>query len=181
MKAKVIWAVLLLAVGVLGAAVYGGLALATPVSGVSNPLWSPVVGGFADGIDAKAKTDVDPGRGRDYWKVKIEADGATDVHVVENIIAPGGTFGWHSHPGPSLVIVKAGTLSVYHSSDCSRPEDFGPGSPLGSTFVDQGHDLHMVRNNSATVVADVYVVSFVPAGFPRRIDEANPDMTRCPQ
>ena len=180
MNAKLTW-VLLIAVGVLGAAVYGGLALATPVTGVGNPPWSPVIGSFADGIDAKARTDTDPGRGRDNWKVKLEADGATDVHIVENIIQPGGTFGWHTHPGPSLVIVKAGTLSAYHSADCTTPEDFGPASPLGSTFVDQGHDLHMVRNNSATVVADVYVISFVPAGFPRRIDEANPDMTRCPQ
>ncbi len=54
------------------------------------------------------------------------------------------------------------------------------GSPLGSTFVDQGHDLHMVRNNSTTDVADVYVVSFVPAGFSRRIDEPNPNPTICP-
>ena len=121
-----------------------------------------------------------PGRGRDYWKVKIEADGATDVHVLENIIAPGGTFGWHSHPGPSLVIVKAGTLSVYHAEDCTTPEDFGPASPNGSTFVDQGHDLHMVRNNSTTDIADVYVVSFVPAGFGRRIDEPNPNPSICP-
>ena len=177
MKAKLIWALLLLAVGVLGAAVFGGLALATPVSGVSNPTWSPVIGRFGAGIDATAKTDVDPDTATDFWQVRISAKGATDVHVVENIIQPGGTFGWHSHPGPSLVIVKSGTLSVYHSRDCT-PEDFGPGSPSGSTFVDQGHDLHMVRNNSATVVADVYVVSFVPAGFTRRIDEPAP--ANCP-
>ena len=94
------------------------------------------------------------------------------------MIAPGGTFGWHSHPGPSLVIVKSGMLSVYHAPDCT-PQDFGPASPLGSTFVDQGHDLHMVRNNGA-VAADVYVVSFVPAGFQRRIDENNPNPSVCP-
>ena len=177
MNAKLTW-VLLIAVGVLGAAVYGGLALATPVTGVGNPPWSPVVGGFADGIDAKARTDIDPGRGRDYWKVKIQADGATDVHIVENVISPGGTFGWHSHPGPSLVIVNSGTLSVYHAPDCV-PEEFGPGSSLGSTFTDQGHDLHMVRNNG-TVNADVFVVSFVPQGFARRIDEPNPNVSVCP-
>ena len=57
---------------------------------------------------------------------------------------------------------------------------FGPGSANGSTFVDGGHDLHMVRNNSATVTADVYVVSFVPAGFGRRIDEPNPNPGICP-
>lgn len=176
MKSKMVWVLLL---GVLGAALYGGIALATPPSGVTNPPWSPVIGTFQDGIDATAKTDVDPGNATDLWQLRISAKGATDVHVLENIIAPGGTFGWHSHPGPSLVIVKSGTLSVYHAADCT-PEEIGPGSPLGSTFVDQGHDLHMVRNNSSSVTADVYVVSFVPAGFGRRIDEPNPNPTVCP-
>jgi len=83
------------------------------------------------------------------------------------------------HPGPSLVIVRAGMLSVYHAPDCV-PVDYGPGSPNGSTFVDQGHDLHMVRNNSTSVTVDAYVVSFIPAGFNRRIDEPNPDPTNCP-
>ena len=175
MRRKLIVAVVL---GLSGAALYGGSAMATPPSGVTNPAWSPVVGRFQDGIDAKAKTDVDPGAAKDFWKVKISAKGATDVHILENIIAPGGTFGWHSHPGPSLVIVKSGTLSVYHAPDCT-PEEYGPGSPLGSTFVDQGGDLHVVRNNT-NVVDDVYVVSFVPAGFARRIDEPNPNPTKCP-
>jgi quercetin dioxygenase-like cupin family protein len=176
MKARWIWALL---VALAGVAVYGGIALATPPSGVSNPPWSPVIGNFAGGIDATAKTDVDPGKATDFWQLRISAKGATDVHILENIIAPGGTFGWHSHPGPSLVIVKSGALSVYHAPDC-RPEQYGPGQVNGSTFVDQGHDLHMVRNNSATDVADVYVVSFVPAGFSRRIDEPNPNPSICP-
>ena len=176
MKAKHVGA---LVVGLVVVAVSGGIALATPPSGVTNPPWSPVIGNFANGIDATAKTDTNPGNATSFWQVRISAKGATDVHVLENVIAPGGTFGWHSHPGPSLVIVKSGTLSAYHGPDCT-PEDFGPGSPNGSTFVDQGHDLHMVRNNSSTDVADVYVVSFVPAGFPRRIDEPNPNPSTCP-
>jgi len=175
-KAKWFWALVL---GLVGVAVCGGIALATPPSGVTNPPWAPVIGRFEGGIDAKARTDVDPGKAHDFWKVKISAKGATDVHVLENIIAPGGTFGWHSHPGPSLVIVRSGMLSIYHAPDC-MVEQFGPGSPLGSTFVDQGHDLHIVRNNSTTEVADVYVVSFVAAGFTRRIDEPNPNPSSCP-
>jgi hypothetical protein len=174
MKAKWLWA---LVVGLAVAAVYGGVALATPSQGVTTPI---NVHGTFNGIDATVKTDVDPGTATDFWQARINAKGATDVYVLENVIAPGGTFGWHSHPGPSLVIVKSGTLSVYHASDCTVPEDFGPSSALGSTFTDQGHDLHMVRNNSTTVTADVYVVSFVPMGFQRRIDEPNPNPTVCP-
>jgi len=175
MKRKLTWAFALV---LLGSTLYAGLAGATPPVGVSNPPWSPVVGQFQSGINAKSKTDVDPGPAVDLWKLKIRAKGATDVHIIENIIVPGGTFGWHSHPGPSLVIVKAGTLSVYHGPGCTM-EEYGPGSPLGSTFVDEGHDLHLVRNNT-TVVDDVYVVSFVPAGFARRIDEPNPNPRVCP-
>ena len=175
MKSKRLWA---LVVALVGVAVYVGIALATPPSGVSNPVWSPVIGRFDGGIDAKAKTDIDPGHATDFWKARIETKGATDVHILENIIHPGGTFGWHSHPGPSLVVVRAGTLSVYHAPDCT-PEHFGPGSALGSTLIDQGHDLHIVRNNG-TVDADVYVVSIVPAGFARRIDEPNPNLSTCP-
>src|SRR3954452_9216832 len=92
-----------------------GGAGATPPSGVTNPPWSPVIGRFADGIHTTAKTDIDPSHKKDYWRARIDVKGATDVHVLENIIAPGGTFGWHSHPGPSLVTVKAGMLSVYHA------------------------------------------------------------------
>ena len=172
--------ILALAAALLGVTAYVGNVLATPPSGVTNPLWSPIIGNFPGGIDATAKTDTNPATANSFWQIRISAKGATDVHVLENIIAPGGTFGWHSHPGPSLVIVKSGTLSVYHASDCTTPEEFGPGSPNGSTFVDQGHDLHMVRNNSTTVTADVYVVSFVPAGFGRRIDEPNPNPSICP-
>ena len=173
MNRKPLWA--LLAV-VLGAVVYGGVALATTPQGVTTPI---NVHGTFNGIDATVKTDIDPGTATDFWQARISAKGATDVYVLENVIAPGGTFGWHSHPGPSLVIVKSGTLSVYHAPDCT-PEDFGPSSSLGSTFVDQGHDLHMVRNNSTTDTADVYVVSFVPMGFQRRIDEPNPNPSICP-
>ena len=152
-------------------------AVATPPSGVTNPPWSPVIGRF-NGIHTAAKTDVDPGPKKNFWRARINVKGATDVHIVENIIAPNGTFGWHSHPGPSLVIVKSGTLSVYMPPSC-KPANYGPGSPLGSTFVDGGHDLHMVRNNG-TVTADVYVVSIIPAGFDRRIDEPNPNPSICP-
>ena len=108
MKSKWLWALL---VGLAGVAVYGGIALATPPSGVTNPPWSPVIGNFAGGIDATAKTDTDPDNATDFWQIRISAKGATDVHVLENIIAPGGTFGWHGHPGPSL-----GTLLAYAPS-----------------------------------------------------------------
>jgi hypothetical protein len=172
MSRKWLLVVLTAALGA-AAAVYGGIANGTPIQGVTTPI---NVHGTFPTIDATVKT---PTGADKVWQARLNTKGSTDVYVLENVISPGGTFGWHSHPGPSLVIVNAGTLSVYHAPDCI-PEDFGPGSPNGSTFIDQGHDLHMVRNNSTTTVADVYVVSLVPQGFPRRIDEPNPNPSVCP-
>jgi quercetin dioxygenase-like cupin family protein len=159
--------VLVLLLGVVGAAVYGGVALATDPSGV---ITTPIgVGRFAN-IDSTTKTDIDPGAATDFWQARIDTKGASDLYVLQNTIAPGGTFGWHSHPGPSLVIVKSGTATFYMADDptCSPHV-----VTTGSGFVDNGHDTHVVRNEGTVDLVTV-VVSFVPAGFARRINEPAP-------
>jgi quercetin dioxygenase-like cupin family protein len=140
-----------------------GIAVATPASGVTSTLFA--VGQF-DEIDTKAKTG--------DWESEIETKGLSDLHVLENRIAPGGTFGWHSHPGPSFVIVKTGALTLYRGDDpdCT-PQVFA----AGSGFVDEGGDVHLVRNEGS-IETVVYVTSLVPSGAPRRIDEPSPG--NCP-
>jgi quercetin dioxygenase-like cupin family protein len=164
------WALALL-VGVFGAAVYGGTVLATPPSGVTPTVFG--IGRFDD-IDATTKTDIAPGARTDFWQARINTKGATDVHVLQNTIVPGGTFGWHSHPGPSLVIVKSGTATFYEANDptCSPHV-----VQAGSGFVDNGSDTHVVRNEGSVNLVTV-VVSLVPAGFQRRIDQPAP--ANCP-
>jgi quercetin dioxygenase-like cupin family protein len=157
-----------LTAGLLGAIAMFGFVQATPGMGVASTLFA--VGRFED-IDAKTLTDIDPDPATtDFWQARIKTKGATDVHVLENRIQPGGTFGWHSHPGPSLVVVKSGALSLYLAADPTcTPRVVG----AGSGFVDNGGDVHVVRNEGS-VVAVVYVASLVPAGFERRIDEPAP-------
>jgi quercetin dioxygenase-like cupin family protein len=166
-KSKWLWILML---GVVGAAAYGGVALATAPAGVTTTVFG--VGRF-NHIDAKTKTDINPGRARDFWKAAIKTKGASDLYVLQNTITPGGTFGWHSHPGPSLVIVKSGTATFY-MGDPGCPSHV---VPTGSGFVDNGHDLHVVRNEGSVDLVTV-VVSLVPAGFTRRIDEPAP--ASCP-
>jgi quercetin dioxygenase-like cupin family protein len=156
--------------GVLGAAGYGGAALATTPVGVTTTTFG--VGHFDD-IATNTKTDIGSGPRGDFWKAAIRTKGASDVYVLQNTIAPGGTFGWHSHPGPSLVIVKSGTATFYHG-DPGCPKVV---VPAGQGFVDGGHDLHVVRNEGTVDLVTV-VVSLVPAGFTRRIDEPAP--ANCP-
>jgi quercetin dioxygenase-like cupin family protein len=163
------------AVAVVGALVAGALlilpAQATPPSGVTTSIIG--VGRFAK-IDARAKTDIDPGKQTKFWKARIKTRRSSDLHVLQNTIAPGGSFGWHSHPGPSLVIVKSGTATFYLARDPKcRPHVVR----AGSGFVDQGQDVHVVRNEGSVDLVTV-VVSLVPAGFERRIDQPNPG--NCP-
>jgi quercetin dioxygenase-like cupin family protein len=138
-------------------------ALATSPSGVTTTLIG--VGRF-DVIDTSIKTDA--------WKANIRTKGASDLHVLQNTIAPGGTFGWHSHPGPSLVIVKSGTATFYFADD---PTCTPHVVPAGSGFVDSGGDVHVVRNEGTVDLVTV-VASLVPAGADRRIDQ--PDPGTCP-
>ena len=150
-----------------GAAFLAGLAVlvitstaqATPGMGVTSTVFA--VGTF-DHIEAKTLSS--------NWQARIETKGATDVHILENRIVPGGTFGWHSHPGPSIVVVKSGALTLYHGDD---PTCTPHVIAAGSGFIDDGGDVHVVRNEG-TVDAVVYVTSLVPKGAARRIDEPSP-------
>ena len=150
----------------------GGVVLATNPTGVNSTTLA--IGRFDRNIDASTKTDIDPTARHHFWKTRITTKGSTDVWMVENKIVPGGSFGWHSHPGPSLVIVKSGTLTLYRGDDPTcAPQVVG----AGSGFVDDGGDIHLVRNEG-TVETDVFVTSLVPAGFARRIDVPAPG--NCP-
>ena len=88
-----------LVVGGLAVLVIARSAFATPIVGVEST--SLAVGTF-DGLDARSKTDT--------YEVELRATGPTDYHILQNKIAPGGTYGWHSHPCPSIVVVQSGEL-----------------------------------------------------------------------
>jgi quercetin dioxygenase-like cupin family protein len=164
MKTKWLWALLVV---LLGAGAYGGTVLATNPVQVTTKLIG--IGHFDD-IDVTAKTDIDSGAQTDFWQARIDTKGVSDLHVLENTIQPGGTFGWHSHPGPSLVIVKSGTATVYFGDDATCTPHV---VEAGSGFVDKGSDVHVVRNEGSVDLVTV-VVSLVPTGFARRIDEPAP-------
>lgn len=138
-------------------------AQATPGSGLVSTTFA--VGAF-DHLEAKTLSS--------DWQARISTKGATDVYFIENRISPGGTFGWHSHPGPSLVVVKSGALTLYKGDD---PTCTPQVVHAGSGFVDDGGDIHVVRNEG-DVDALVYVMSLTPHGVARRIDEPSPG--NCP-
>jgi quercetin dioxygenase-like cupin family protein len=146
-------------IAVLAAVAMFGFVRATPIVGVTS---TPIAQGQFGDIDAKTVTG--------DWHAKIDTKGDSDLFVLENRITPGGTFGWHSHPGPSLVIVKSGALTLYLAADATCT---GRVVPAGSGFVDNGGDVHLVRNEGS-VDTVVIVTSLVPRGAARRIDQPAP-------
>jgi quercetin dioxygenase-like cupin family protein len=135
-------------------------ALATPSSGLTSTTIAQ--GSVADDINVNVKTG--------DWKVKIDTKGPSTLAVTENKVAPGGHFGWHSHSGPSLVIVKAGTATEYHGDDPNCAPEV---HLAGTAFVDPGGGVHIVRNEGSVELV-VIVSRLVPAGVPPRTDEPDP-------
>jgi len=105
----------------------------------------------------------------DEWKARLRTEGVSDLYVQSNAWAPGGTTGWHTHPGFSLIIVTAGAVTVYDGSDSTcTPHVYS----AGMGFVDPGGShVHTIRNEG-TVEADTIAVQMVPGGSTRRIDRA---------
>jgi len=160
----------------------GGLALVTAVlilparatsqAGVSSVT---IAHGTFDEIDVFAKTDIDPGNPTSYWKAMINTKGASHLYVVQNTVTPGGSFGWHSHTGPSLIIVMSGTATEYEGKDPTCTPRL---HPAGTTFVDSGEATgHLVRNDGSVNLV-VTVVRLVPEGAVQRLDRPNPGY--CP-
>ena len=87
---------------------------------------------------------------------------------------PGGSTGWHTHPGHSLIIVTAGTVTAYEGDDPScTPTKY----TVGDGFVDPGGDhVHLIRNEEL-LDAQTIAIQLIPTGVTRRIDATAP--TAC--
>jgi quercetin dioxygenase-like cupin family protein len=172
MKSKKVWALLAVLFGV---AVYVGNVMATPAVGLTtSTVAKATVGDLSLSGHATTTTPGSP-RPTGIWLALVKTLGLSDVYVIDNKIPPGGTTGWHSHPGPSLIFVVAGTVTNYASDEpgCA-PRVYG----AGSSFVDNGgSDVHMLRNES-TASAETVAVQFVPSTAGRRSDAAAP--SNCP-
>lgn len=139
-----------------------GTALGTPGSGV---LASPILarGDFTEAVDVKFKIGTDQGT------VVSNAPDAGEVVVQQITIAPGGTTGWHSHPGPVVVVVKTGALTFV---DANQGACIETTYPAGSAFVDPGQGHAHSAFNRGTENVDLIATYFdVPVGGSPRIDQ----------
>ena|SRR5215469_966205 len=114
-------------------------------------------------------------RGTDVSNGTIVFQAGTDVAVVHLTFDPGGTTGWHSHPGGAIVTVTQGSLTVYNSrgSQC-QVETYG----AGQTFIERAGEVHKLINTGSIPLINLVIFPRVPQGDSPRIDE--PDPGTCP-
>jgi hypothetical protein len=177
MRRKLTCAVLLGA-AITAMVLYTGNAGATPASKFTGTTLA--VGRFGE-IDVFNQLKLEGGADqtgrhyRDVWLSLQKTKGGSDVYVQSNVWEPGGNTGWHTHPGHSLIIVTAGTVTAYEGDD---PECKPAVYTQGMGFVDPGGDhVHILRNEGA-VPASTIAVQLVPAGGGRRNDVPDPGNCR---
>lgn len=98
---------------------------------------------------------------------------SAEFAVQQVTIAPGGATGWHTHPGPAIVLVKSGEFTLYNKSDAACR---GTMYKAGQSFIDAGFgNVHIGRNEGAANV-ELYVVYLIPlpSGQSPRIDAPAP-------
>lgn len=116
---------------------------------------------FADPTDLKFKIK---GQGQEV----IQVNNAQETVVQQVVVLPGGHTGWHSHPGPAVVLIKSGQMSFYDSDD---PTCTARTYSAGEAFIDSGQGHVHIARNEGTVNLELWVTYFdVPAGGAFRID-----------
>jgi quercetin dioxygenase-like cupin family protein len=164
---------LLVALALVGAAAFMvAPARATlPVGVTSTTLAGPI---RLDEIDVAVRSAL-PTEPGENWKGRIETNEESDLYVIQNDFSPGGNTGWHTHPGPSLVSVTMGTITVYEASDLNcAPHVYH----AGEGFVDRGgKHVHLLRNET-NMPAQTIATQLIPAGAVRRTEANQP--SNCP-
>jgi len=156
----------LLAAG-LAASIAAGLAVATPTIGA----WYNVVlsTGTAE-RDIRAHGHlVIPGMDEDFNTVLV-TEGASNIIQQEVKFSPGGTTGWHTHPGIVLLTLAADSGPVdWYDSTCGKTV-----YKAGDSWT-EGTKLHDVVNHGSTDVH--FLVTYIVAkDVSKRTDQAAP---RC--
>jgi quercetin dioxygenase-like cupin family protein len=84
---------------------------------------------------------------------------SADLAIVKVVIEPGGSTGWHHHPGVVLVPVESGTVTEY-DAQCHKSV-----YKASKGFVESNGEVHLVRNEG-DVKAVLYATFLVPTATP---------------
>ena len=135
----------------------------------------PPVGGFASQVLSRGTfvDEIDV-----LFRLKAERGATTTVHVddpSEMVMAritmqAGGALPWHTHPGPAMVTVVAGELTLVDGDDCEARR-----YTAGQAFIDPGQGHVHTAFNGGGVEMVLYVTYLdVPTGQSPLVPVANP-------
>ncbi|MFD9890544.1 cupin [Amycolatopsis sp. NPDC059027] len=111
-----------------------------------------------------------PGRGVTAVTIFDRVADGTEYVLKEITLAPGGSTGWHFHPGPVRGVVKQGVLS-HHDSTCASDGVYHAGAVIAEQSG-PGY-VHIGRNLGETPVV-LEVLYRNPVGQPLAVDVPNP-------
>jgi hypothetical protein len=161
---------------------------------ITDPSFT-VASGFVSTAVARGTAEAFHIRSTDGFDVEIKTKENTDIAVSNVVVSPGGSSGWHSHPGPVLVVVKTGAITFYragkHGGQNGDDENGNNGKdaptcsrtvyPMGSAFVEVPAPGHvMLAKNEGSTEATVTATYFAPPGAALRIDQPAPG-GNCPE
>jgi len=115
------------------------------------------------------------GRGTYMSHGSLPLEQGLDIVVSRITVTPGGSSGWHSHPGGAIAIVQQGELTLYESvgNHCDITV-----YTQGQSFVERPGDVVNAVNTGSTNFIVVATFPGVPLGGSSRIDQPNPGT--CP-
>lgn len=112
---------------------------------------------FADDVSAEFQVTYE-----DDGEEVVTLDDASTVIIAKVTWQPGGTSGWHTHPGPVIVNIIQGELEIVHEEECATHT-----YTAGEAFLDTGEHNEVARNPSETECTVVYATFLgVPDGEP---------------
>ena len=143
-----------------------GTGIALAFTAVLTVLWAPTGLAQPTGLDI---TPLAQGFSTQH-QIHLQAKGPNDVLQAKLVFQPGGDTGWHTHPGPVIVVVKSGALTEIHRNGCVTVH------PAGSVFFESEGEVHRAINQTG-MPAEVYVNFISPAGAPPLQPAADPGGT----
>ena len=107
-------------------------------------------------------------------RIKVNWSDPAEVVTYRITLQPGAATPWHYHPGPHLVSIVSGPVTVYEA-DCTTTS-----YPTGAGFFDPGESrpaqrqhVHVARNDG-TAPAVLLVTDIRVPGDPLRVDVPAP-------
>ena len=119
-------------------------------------------------------TNIPLARGTNTSDGTIPLKAGSDVAMAQITVNPGGSSGWHSHPGGAIMVVQQGSLTVYTSvgSKCQTTT-----YTAGQAFIERPGEVDQVINTGTNPYVLFVTFPRVPQGASARTDEPAP---ACP-